>query len=83
MIAKLLYIITKRARPEYETAVSYLTTRVLKSNKREWYKSKRVRGRVNTISDKRIIGTTSLHNLNTWIDAAYNVNETWEGILVE
>ena len=74
VVAKLLYI-TKRARPDIETSVSYLCTRVSKSTDDDWEKLRRVLGFLqNTIDDVRIIGADSLQNLFTWVDAAYGVH---------
>ena len=74
IVAKLLYI-TKRARPDIETAVSYLCTRVSKSTQDDWKKLRRVLGFLqNTIDDVRVIGADSLQNLYTWVDAAYGVH---------
>ena len=54
--AKLLYIV-KRARPDLETLVSFITMRVTKSDVDDWKKLKRgVTFVKNTIKDKRIIG---------------------------
>ena len=71
--AKLLYI-EKRARPDIETAISFLTTRVDRSNEDDWKKLKRVLTYLNqTKNDVRIIGCENMDNLYTWIDAAYGV----------
>ena len=75
IVAKLLFI-TKRTQPDIETAISYLTTRVSKSNEHDWFKMKRVLSFLKyTLNDKRIIGASSLHDLYTWIDAAYAVHD--------
>ena len=75
IVAKLLYI-CKRARPDVETAVSYLCTRVSKSTDNDWKKLRRVLGFLQkTIDDVRIIGADNLQSLFTWIDAAYGVHE--------
>ena len=64
----------KRARPDLETAVSFLCTRVPKSDEDDWKKLRRVIDYVQaTIDDVRIIGATSLSQIFTWIDAAYAV----------
>ena len=77
--AKLLFI-TKRARPDIETCVSYLTTRVAKSNDRDWCKLKRVLNFLqHAIDDPRIIGASSLLDLYTWIDASYAVHPNMQG----
>ena len=79
IVAKLLFI-TKRGRPDIETAILYLTTRVSKSNKRDWFKMKRVLSFLkDTIDDVRIIGASSLRDLYMWIDASYAVHENMRG----
>ena len=71
--AKLLYI-EKRARPDIETAISFLTTRVDKSDEDDWKKLKRVIQYLKqTIDDVRIIGCEDLKSMYTWVDAAYGV----------
>ena len=65
IVSKLLFI-TKRARPDIETAISYLTTRVSKSNEQDWFKMIRVLSFLKeTKEDERIIGATSLKDLYT------------------
>ena len=77
--AKLLFI-AKRARPDIETAVSYLTTRVSKSNMRDWYKLMRVLSFLKTYkNDKRRIGASSLKDLFTYIDSSYGVHPNMRG----
>ena len=77
--AKLLYLV-KRARPDLETLVSFLTMRVTKSDVDDWKKLKRGLTFVkNTIKDKRIIGAKTLTDLYTWIDAAYAVHNNMRG----
>ena len=72
--AKLLYL-EKRARPDIETAVSYLTTRVSDPNESDWCKLRRVLVYLqHTKDDVRRIGCDSLENIFTWIDAAYAVH---------
>ena len=73
--AKLLYIM-KRARPDIETAVSYLMRRVSKSDEDDWQKLRRCLGFLKkTITDVRVIGAKSLSHLFTWIDASYAVHD--------
>ena len=65
----------KRARPDLETAVAFLCTRVSKSDKHDWKKLKRVLKYVyGTLDYKRVIGAKSLKDLQAWIDAAYAVH---------
>ena len=74
IVAKLLWIM-KRSRPDLETAIGFLCTRVAKSDNDDWAKLRRVIAYIKcTIDDVRIIGASSLTNIYTWIDAAYAVN---------
>ena len=60
MTQNLLYI-AKRARPDLETAVAFLTTRVSKSDVYDWKQLERVLIWIlNTIDDKCVIGASSL-----------------------
>ena len=72
--AKLLYI-TKRARPDIETGIAFMTTRVLKSTEEDWRKLKRIITFLKyTIDDVRIIGAKSMDTIYTWVDAAFAVH---------
>ena len=74
IVAKLLWIM-KRSRPDLETAVGFLCTRVAKSDENDWTKLRRVVAYINcTIDDIRVICATSLTDIYTWIDDAYAVN---------
>ena len=74
VVTKLLWIM-KRSRPDLETAIGFLCTRVTKSDEDDWKKLRRVIAYVKcTIDDIRIIGASSLSDIFTWIDAAYAVN---------
>ena len=54
--------------------MSFLTTRVDKSDKDDWKKLRRVLQFLKqTINDARIIGCERMDSLFTWIDAAYGV----------
>ena len=75
IVASLLWIM-KRARPDLETSVGFLCTRVSKSDEDDWKKLRRVIAYVQaTINDIRIIGASSLSDIFTWIDAAYAVTD--------
>ena len=77
--AKLLFIM-KRGRPDIETTISYLMTRVSKSNEKDWMKLKRCLGFLKgTINDLRTIGADSLRDLHVWIDASHAVHENMRG----
>ena len=78
-MAKLLFT-AKRGRPDLETLISFLTTRVSKSTEDDWRKLKRGLIFINgTIGKKRIIGARSLKDLFTYIDAAYAVHFNMRG----
>ena len=72
--AKLLHIV-KRGLPDMEILVSFLTTRVTKSNVDNWEKLKRGLKYVkNKIKDKITIGAKTLSDLYMWIYAEYDVH---------
>ena len=74
IVQKLLWIM-KRVRPDLETSVSCLCTRVSKSDEDDWKKLRRVIAFIKaTIEDIRIIGANGLIKIFTWIDAAYAFN---------
>ena len=65
VVARLLWIM-KRSRPDIETTISFLCTRVANSTEEDWEKLRRLLKFVQqTKSDKRIIGAKSLNELNT------------------
>ena len=75
IIATLLWIM-KRARPDLETSVICVCTRVSKSDEDDWNKLRRVIAYAQvTIDDIKIIGADSLSGIFTWIDAAYAVTD--------
>ena len=72
--AKLLYL-EKRARPDLETVVSFLCTRVTKCNVQDWKKLRRAVAFLKcTKDDTRKIGAKNLKDLFTFVDAAYAVH---------
>ena len=72
--AKLLHI-SKRARPDIETAVAFLCTRVSKSDEDDWKKLKRVlKYLYGTLDMRRVIGSNGVMDIHTWIDASYAVH---------
>ena len=67
--------ICKRSRPDLDTVVAFLCTRVAKSDEEDWKKLLRVLSYARqTIDDPRIIGALSLKKLISWIDASYAVH---------
>ena len=74
LVMKLMWI-EKRTRPDIETTVAFLSTRVSHPNITDWAKLKRLLQYLHTtIHLKRIIGADTLHLLYTWIDASYAVH---------
>ena len=67
--------IAKRGRPDIDPAMSFLCTRVSEPTMQDWSKLRRVlQFMYQTIHEKRVIGARNLHELFTWIDAAYGVH---------
>lgn len=65
VVARILWVM-KRSRPDLETAISFLCTKVSYSTEEDWEKLRRVLKFVKqTKDDKRIIGVTSLTELTT------------------
>jgi hypothetical protein len=77
--AKLLWV-SQRSRPDLETAVSFLCTRVQQPTVEDWGKLRRVLKFVKkTKSDRRIMGADDILKLETWIDASYATHENMRG----
>ena len=73
IVAKLLWI-TKIARPDLETTIGFLYTRVSKSDENDGRKLRRTVAFVRcTIENYRIIGSDDLKNVVTWTDTEYEV----------
>ena len=67
--AKILWIM-KRSRPNLETAVSFLCTRVQCPTKEDWGELMRFLNYLKaTKNDKMIMGSDNLLRLETWVDA--------------
>ena len=80
VVAKLLYIM-KRARPDLETGVAFLCTRVTKCTMSDWKKLKRVLQYAKcTVNDVRVIGATSLKDIFIFVDASYAVYDNMRGV---
>ena len=68
---KILWV-EKRGRPDIETAISFLCTRVLNPTEQDWKKLRRLLCFFNgTIDDVRVLGADELDSLLTFVDAAY------------
>lgn len=75
MTAQLLYIM-KQARPDIDTAIAFLCTRVKEPLLDNWKKLKQVLTYLMVTTDEiRHLGATDLHTLHNWIDASYAVHE--------
>ena len=74
VVAKLLWVM-KRGRPDIETAISMLCTRVQEPTEQDWGKLKRlIQFLKKTINDIRILAADNLGDIFTWIDASYAVH---------
>ena len=74
VVSKNLWI-AKRGRPDIDPAMSFLCTRVSEPTMEDWRKLRRVlQYMYQTIHEKRVIGAKRLHELFTWIGAAYAVH---------
>jgi hypothetical protein len=79
VVAKLLWVM-KRARHDIETAISFLCTRVSRSDEADWLKLKRLLQFLNqTINDVRVIAADDLSKLFTWVDASYAIHHDMRG----
>ena len=79
IVAKLLWVM-KRGRPDIETAIAFLCTRVKEPDVDDWEKLKRLLCFLSeTINDVRVIGASSMENLHTWIDASFAVHDDMKG----
>ena len=74
VVAKLLWVM-KRSRPDIETVISFLCTRVSCSDTDDWKKLRRLLQFLSqTIDDERVMGADSLHHLNTFVDGSYAIH---------
>ena len=75
-VTALLLFVSRRSRPDIQTAIAYLCTRVSKPNEDDWKKLKRVlqylRG---TIDLTLTLGADDIANMQAWVDVAYAVHE--------
>jgi hypothetical protein len=79
VVAKLLWV-EKRSRPDIETTISFLCTRVSKSDEDDWLKLKRLLQFLNqTIDDVRVVAADDLCKLFTWVDASYVIRHDMRG----
>ena len=79
VVAKLLWVM-KRSRPDIETAISFLCTRVSRSDEDDWAKLKRLLQFLRqTIDDVRVIAADDLSKLLTWVDASYAIHHDMRG----
>ena len=73
-VAKALFL-CKRARPDTQTAVAFLCTRVKSCDKDDYKKLKRLlQFLLATKDDYLTLSATSLHNVRWWVDASYAVH---------
>ena len=78
-VAQLLFL-CKRARPDIEPVVSFLTTRVKEPDEDEWGKLKHGLGYLKgTVYMKRHMKADSLSMIRWWVDAPYGVHWDCKG----
>jgi hypothetical protein len=73
-VAKALFL-CKRARPDLQTAVAFLCTRVKSCNEDDYKKLIRMLQFLRSTKDDYLtLSATSLHNVRWWVDASYAVH---------
>ena len=76
IVGKLLWA-EKRSRPDIETTISFLCTRVACSDVEDWGKLRRLlQFLLHTIDNERVIAVDSLYKLITFVDASYAITPT-------
>ena len=79
IVAKLLFV-TKRARIDVDLTVSFLCTRLSRSDVNDWEKIRRLlRYLYDTIDLARTIGANGMDILQTWVDAPYATHHDMRG----
>jgi hypothetical protein len=74
IVAKLLFA-CKRARPDIQTAVAFLTTRVTKSDADDWKKLKRCLQYLYGTKDLKLtLSASNLTVIKWWVDASYAIH---------
>ena len=72
--AKLLWVM-KRSRPDIETVISFLCTRVKYPDIQDWGKMRRVLEFLNqTIGDNCVIGANNIYEVLTYVDTSYAIH---------
>jgi hypothetical protein len=73
-VAKTLFL-CKRARPDLQTAVAFLSTRVQCCDEDDFKKLKRMLQFIRATKDEYLtLSASSLHNVRWWVDASYAVH---------
>ena len=81
--AKLLFI-SKCGRPDIQTAVAFLTTRVQSPDEDDWKKLLRMMSFLfGTASDALTLGGDTLDVVRWWVDASYTPHPDMRAILAE
>ena len=75
MVTKLLFL-SKRARPDIQPKITFLTTRVINLDEDDWNKLRRVLRYLNaTINSVRIhLNANNLNVVHWWVDASYSTH---------
>jgi hypothetical protein len=73
-VAKTLFL-CKRARPDLQTAIAFLSTRIQSCNEDDYKKLKRMLQFLRATKDDYLtLSAESLHNVRWWVDASYAVH---------
>ena len=80
-VASKSFLVAKRSRPNIQPSLSYLCTRVLKSNTLDWKKLKRFLQFINcTIDEKLTLSADKrLTFMKCWVDASYAIHPDIRG----
>jgi hypothetical protein len=74
IVAKLLFV-GKRARPDTQVPIAFLTSRVTKADEDDWKKLKRMLQYLNsTINMPLTISIDKMSIIKTWVDASYAIH---------
>ena len=75
-----MLFVSKRARPDIQPNIAFLTTRVREPNKDEWRNLRRLLQYLNGTRDMCLtINADDINIVQWWVDAAYGVHDGLKG----
>jgi hypothetical protein len=78
-VAQILFV-SKRARPNISTAISFLSTRVKQPDEDDWGKLKRVLKYLKGTRHMKLnLTVDSMNSIHWWVDASYGTHWDWKG----